>query len=56
MSLHGMPLLIHGEVTSIDVDIFEKERTFIDVVLRVSRSLSNFTNVECSRLSKSFRI
>ncbi|MGB7408536.1 MAG: amidohydrolase family protein, partial [Pontixanthobacter sp.] len=26
----GMPLLIHGEVTDDDVDIFDRERAFID--------------------------
>lgn len=30
----GMPLLIHGEVTDSDVDIFDRESVFIDRVLR----------------------
>ncbi|MEX0618518.1 MAG: dihydroorotase [Pseudohongiellaceae bacterium] len=30
----GMPLLIHGEVTDPDVDIFDREQVFIDRVLR----------------------
>ncbi len=30
----GMPLLIHGEVTSPNVDVFDRERVFIDRVLR----------------------
>jgi len=30
----GMPLLIHGEVTDRDVDIFDREAVFIDRVLR----------------------
>ena len=30
----GMPLLIHGEVTSPDVDIFDREAVFIDTVLQ----------------------
>ncbi len=29
----GMPLLVHGEVTSSDVDIFDREAVFIDSVL-----------------------
>lgn len=33
MAEHGMPLLIHGEVTSSDVDIFDREKVFIDSVL-----------------------
>lgn len=28
----GMPLLVHGEVTNADVDIFDRERVFIDRV------------------------
>jgi dihydroorotase len=33
MSEIGMPLLIHGEVTSPDVDIFDREAVFIDTIL-----------------------
>lgn len=33
MQKHGMPLLIHGEVTDSDIDIFDRERVFIDRVL-----------------------
>jgi dihydroorotase len=33
MSDCGMPLLVHGEVTDPDVDIFDRERVFIDRVL-----------------------
>ena len=29
----GMPLLVHGEVTDADVDVFDRERAFIDRVL-----------------------
>ncbi len=29
----GMPLLVHGEVTHPDVDVFDKEKVFIDQVL-----------------------
>ncbi|MFM7785027.1 MAG: amidohydrolase family protein, partial [Gammaproteobacteria bacterium] len=30
---HGMPLLIHGEVTDNDIDVFDREKVFIDRVL-----------------------
>ncbi|WP_438969883.1 dihydroorotase [Methylophaga sp.] len=30
----GMPLLVHGEVTSSDIDIFDREKVFIDQVMR----------------------
>ena len=33
MAQLGMPLLIHGEVTDPDVDVFDREATFIDRVL-----------------------
>ncbi len=33
MQAVGMPLLIHGEVTDADVDIFDRERVFVDRVL-----------------------
>jgi len=33
MERHGVPLLVHGEVTDPDVDIFDRERVFIDTVL-----------------------
>jgi dihydroorotase len=33
MSTIGMPLLIHGEVTDHDVDIFDREAVFIDRIL-----------------------
>jgi len=29
----GMPLLLHGEVTDADVDIFDRERVFLDRIL-----------------------
>ena len=34
----GMPLLIHGEVTHTDVDVFDREAVFIDQVLEPLRS------------------
>ncbi|HSN56871.1 MAG TPA: dihydroorotase [Candidatus Sulfomarinibacteraceae bacterium] len=33
MEAHGMPLLVHGEVTDPEVDIFDREAVFIDRVL-----------------------
>jgi dihydroorotase len=33
MALHGMPLLVHGEVTHADIDIFDREKVFIDTIL-----------------------
>lgn len=30
MQEHGVPLLVHGEVTDIDIDIFDREKVFID--------------------------
>jgi dihydroorotase len=30
----GMPLLVHGEVTSAEIDIFDREKVFIDQVLK----------------------
>lgn len=40
MQTLGMPLLIHGEVTDADIDIFDREAVFIERVL--SPLLSNF--------------
>ncbi len=33
LALHGMPLLVHGEVTAAHVDIFDREKVFIDTLL-----------------------
>lgn len=33
MAEHGMPLLVHGEVTDPEVDIFDRERVFLEKVL-----------------------
>ncbi|MFT5880087.1 MAG: dihydroorotase [Moritella sp.] len=30
----GMPLLLHGEVTDADIDIFDREKVYIDTVLK----------------------
>lgn len=35
MAEEGMPLLVHGEVTSANVDVFDKEAKFIEEVLKV---------------------
>ncbi len=37
MQAVGMPLLVHGEVTSVEVDIFDREAVFIDQVLEPLR-------------------
>ncbi|MEA9600103.1 dihydroorotase [Polynucleobacter sp. AP-Sanab-80-C2] len=37
MQTIGMPLLVHGEVTHADVDIFDREAVFIDQVLQPLR-------------------
>jgi len=34
MQKHEMPLLIHGEVTTADIDIFDREAVFIDTILK----------------------
>jgi dihydroorotase len=34
MSEHGLPLLVHGEVTSPDIDIFDREKIFIEQQLQ----------------------
>jgi dihydroorotase len=33
MQRHALPLLVHGEVTSAEVDVFDRERVFVDQVL-----------------------
>ncbi|HXC38922.1 MAG TPA: dihydroorotase [Burkholderiales bacterium] len=35
---HGLPLLLHGEVTTPGVDVFDREKVFIDTVLTEVRS------------------
>jgi dihydroorotase len=37
MQAVGMPLLVHGEVTSAEIDIFDREAVFIDQVLEPLR-------------------
>jgi dihydroorotase len=38
MAAAGLPLLVHGEVTHTDVDVFDREARFIDLVLAPLRS------------------
>ena len=33
MAEHGVPLLVHGEVTHADIDIFDREKVFIETIL-----------------------
>jgi len=33
MAAHGIPLLMHGEVTAPEVDVFDREKTFIETIL-----------------------
>ncbi|PJI43498.1 dihydroorotase [Ferrovibrio sp.] len=40
----GMPLLVHGEVTDREVDIFDREQVFIDLIL--SRLLRDFPELK----------
>jgi len=40
----GMPLLVHGEVTDPDIDIFDREQVFIDQIL--SRLLRDFPELK----------
>jgi dihydroorotase len=39
MQTVGMPLLVHGEVTHTDIDIFDREAVFIDTVLEPLRKV-----------------
>lgn len=34
MQACGMPLLVHGEVTTADIDVFDREKVFIDKVMQ----------------------
>jgi dihydroorotase len=44
MQRAGMPLLVHGEVTDPDVDVFDREKAFIDRIF--SRLLSDFPGLK----------
>jgi dihydroorotase len=41
MSSVGLPLLVHHEVTDPEVDVFDREKVFVETVL-VSRSSNGF--------------
>ena len=43
MEKHGLPLLVHGEVTDQTVDVFDREAAFIDTVLKPLRA--RFSNL-----------
>jgi dihydroorotase len=40
----GMPLLVHGEVTSAEIDIFDREQLFIDTIL--TPLVANYPNLK----------
>jgi len=44
MEEHGLPLLVHGEVTHSNIDIFDREKAFIDQQL--TWILANFPNIK----------
>jgi dihydroorotase len=60
MEAVGMPLLVHGEVTDADVDIFDRERVFLECVLapltvrfpRLRIVVEHITTEEAVRLVK----
>lgn len=37
MEEHGLPLLVHGEVTDTDVDVFDREAAFVETVMKPLR-------------------
>lgn len=37
MQTHGMPLLVHGEVTDSAIDVFDREAVFIDTIMQPVR-------------------
>ncbi len=44
MQKNGMPLLVHGEITHKEVDIFDREAAFIDQVLE--KTIKNFPSLK----------
>lgn len=44
MQESGMPLLVHGEVTQPDIDIFDREKVFIDTIL--SQVINDFPELK----------
>jgi dihydroorotase len=46
MQAHGLPLLVHGETTASEVDVFDRERVFVETTLaRVVRDFPALTVV-----------
>jgi len=37
MEHHGLPLLVHGEVTDADIDVFDREAAFVETVMKPLR-------------------
>ncbi|MFC0820585.1 dihydroorotase [Moraxella marmotae] len=44
MQKHGLPLLVHGEVTHAQIDIFDREKRFLDDIL--SQIIKNFPELK----------
>lgn len=44
MQQHGLPLLVHGEVTAVEVDVFDRERLFVEEPL--SRIIRDFPGLK----------
>ena len=44
MSKYNIPLLIHGEVNSKEIDVFDREKAFIDSNLKIIHS--NFSDLK----------
>ena len=44
MQKEGVPLLVHGEVTNVDIDVFDREKVFIETVL--APLLKNFPELK----------
>ena len=51
MAAHGMPLLLHGEVTDPAVDVFDREKVFIDTVAAARSSAASRSCAWCSSTS-----
>ncbi|XBS71196.1 dihydroorotase [Acerihabitans sp. KWT182] len=51
MEEHGMPLLLHGEVTAAEVDIFDREARFIETVLEPVRRRFPRLKIVCEHIT-----
>ena len=51
MEEHGMPLLIHGEVTAAQIDIFDREARFIETVLDPVRRRFPSLKIVCEHIT-----